>query len=315
MSMLAFYPSAIFLGRNLLKQHKYDVINTWFAIPSGPVGVNLAFHGSIPHLLSVVGGDLYDPSKWYSPHRNLLLGWVVKRVISKADRLTAISGDVANRARRFFTAERSIDVIPLGINEPKFQPCTRQELQLGEQSIYIVCVGRLVRRKDHPTLLCALALLERNDVHLLVVGDGPEKKHLAALAAQLNIADRVHFMGFVSEERKYQLLQNSDIFAMPSLHEGFGLVYLEGMHCGLPIIAATQGGQTDFLEDGKTGFLVPARDPQSLRKALGTLIQDSDLRKTIGASNRELVKSYYISRTAQMYENLLQETAQHLASN
>ena len=307
LSMLTFYPSGILLGRRLLRQHKYDAMNTWFAIPSGPIGVHIAAHGKIPHLVSLVGGDLYDPSKWYSPHRNPVLRRVVDRVIAKADRLTAISEDIAERATKYFKVKSPIDVIPLGIKRPDFQPSTREELGLHDQNIYIICVGRLVRRKDHPTLLRALALLKRGDVHLLLVGDGPEHIHLAALAQKLSIASQVHFLGFVSEEKKYQLLATSDVFAMPSLHEGFGLVYLEAMHCGLPVIASRQGGQEEFLEDGKTGFLVTAGDCKALQRALEKLIADPGLRKSLGASNRELVKRYYISRTAEMYENLLEE--------
>jgi glycosyltransferase involved in cell wall biosynthesis len=151
-------------------------------------------------------------------------------------------------------------------------------------------------------------LLRRNDVHLLVVGDGPEHEHLAALAHELTIADQVHFLGFVKEEKKYQLLANADIYAMPSLHEGFGLVYLEGMHCGLPIIAATRGGQTEFLEDGKTGFLVPVRDVKALHDALARLVNDSPLRNCFGDANQKRVRSYYVSRTARLYESLFDET-------
>ena len=99
-SMISFYPFGVAAGVKLVKQYDYDVINTWFAIPSGPTGVYLSRRYRIPHLLSIVGGDIYDPSKWYSPHQNPLLKIVVKRVLSGADRHTAISHDIERRARQ-----------------------------------------------------------------------------------------------------------------------------------------------------------------------------------------------------------------------
>ena len=93
-SMLSFYPSGIRLGARLAQENNYDVINTWFAIPSGPTGVSVASRAKIPHLLTIIGGDIYDPSKWYSPHRNPILGQVVK-LIFKGNRIDGSPANVA----------------------------------------------------------------------------------------------------------------------------------------------------------------------------------------------------------------------------
>ena len=84
-SMLAFIPMGIRLGKRLLKKERFDVINTHFALPSGPVGDALARSAGIPNILSVHGGDLYDPSKFTSPHRHLLLRWWIRRLVQRAD--------------------------------------------------------------------------------------------------------------------------------------------------------------------------------------------------------------------------------------
>jgi glycosyltransferase involved in cell wall biosynthesis len=308
-SMAAFLYSGSRLGLRLAREHRYDVINTWFALPTGPAGAWIARHAGIPHLLTIIGGDIYDPSKWYSPHQSRVTGWAVRSVMSRADRHTAISRDIARRAGEQFGFERPIEVISLGIQPPSFTARSRSELGLRDDRVYLATIGRHVRRKDFPTLIRALRLLDRPDVDLLMIGDGPERANLEGLAREVGMSDRVHFLGFVEDERKFQLLAVSDLFILTSLHEGFGLVYLEAMHCGLPVVASTSGGQEDFLRDGETGVLVPSGDADSLCKALQRLLRDAPWRARISEQNRKIVRSYYVSRTAQAYERLLRATA------
>ncbi len=309
-SMLCFYPFGISLGRRLIKTYAYDVINTWFAIPSGPTGTHLAARGSIPHVLTVIGGDIYDPSKWYSPHRNPMLKRIVRSVIRKADGHTAISQDVADRTDHIYGFKGPVEVIPLGVDPPAFPPASRQMLGLDSDHLYVVTVGRLVRRKDHHTLLKALKLLANPKVHLLILGDGPERENLHASAEQLGIGGQIHFMGFVAEDQKYQLLACSDVFSLTSLHEGFGLVYIEAMHCGLPVIAADTGGQTDFLSDGQTGGLVRPGDANALSRVLQGLMEDPHRRRQIGSANKALAQRYTVANTAQKYEGLFSRVAE-----
>jgi glycosyltransferase involved in cell wall biosynthesis len=307
-SMLSFYPFGITEGIRLVKQYDYDVINTWFAIPSGPTGVYLSRRYHIPHLLSIVGGDIYDPSKWYSPHRNPLLKPVVKRVLSKANRHTAISHDIERRARQFYKFDREIEIIPLGIKMPRFSPVSREQLGLENNKRYAITVGRLVRRKDLPTLIRALHLLQRPELDLIVLGDGPELGQLKALALELGISNQVQFRGFVPETLKYQLLSQSDVFALPSLHEGFGLVFIEAMYCGLPIVATTVGGQEDFLQDGKTGFLVAPGDPLALKNALARVLDNGEWASNASEENKRLAAQYSVENTALRYEKMLSQT-------
>jgi glycosyltransferase involved in cell wall biosynthesis len=108
----------------------------------------------------------------------------------------------------------------------------------------------------------------------------------------------------VPEETKYQLLAAGDVFALPSLHEAFGLVYLEAMHCGLPVIAARPGGHEDYLTDGRTGFLVPQEDSEALLHALERLVGDRALRLAMSEHNRSLAQRFSIVTTASDYERL-----------
>jgi glycosyltransferase involved in cell wall biosynthesis len=110
----------------------------------------------------------------------------------------------------------------------------------------------------------------------------------------------VQFRGFVPECAKFQLLAAADLFALPSLHEAFGLVYLEAMHCGLPVIAARPGGH----EDGRTGFLVPPDDLDGLASALARLVEDPALRARISAHNLTVAHRFTVRTTAARYESL-----------
>ena len=304
LSMLDFLPSGIRTGNKLLESEQFDLINTWFAIPSGVTGGWIARKSGVPHVLTVIGGDIYDPSKWYSPHRFPVSGRAVQWALNRADTCVAISTDIADRTKKHFRVDGSIDVIPLGIRKPEFKSATRQELGMDPERKYIVTVGRLVRRKDYPTLIRALKELDRSDTDLVMIGDGPQQANLAELAKELGMADRVHFRGFVSNELKYQLLSNSDLFVLASLHEGFGVVYLEAMFCGLPIIAANTGGQVDILKAGVTGDLISIGQVPEMTAAIGKLMDDPELRGRIGRDNKARAEQYTIAQVTARYEKV-----------
>jgi glycosyltransferase involved in cell wall biosynthesis len=103
---------------------------------------------------------------------------------------------------------------------------------------------------------------------------------------------------------KYQILQNADVFALASLHEGFGVVYLEAMFSGLPIVAANEGGQVDILKDDVTGYLVNAGNVPEMTGALKKLLDDAALRNRIGSHNRARAEQYTIARVTAQYEEV-----------
>jgi glycosyltransferase involved in cell wall biosynthesis len=123
----------------------------------------------------------------------------------------------------------------------------------------------------------------------------------------LRVENRVIMPGFVSEERKYQYLQAADVFVSTTSHEGFGLMYVEGMFCRLPVITYDHGGQTDFLKDGKTGFLIPLNDRKGFRQRLEWLAQNPELREAMGDYNLALSRRFTVDRCALQYEEIFQE--------
>jgi glycosyltransferase involved in cell wall biosynthesis len=306
-SMLSFLPSGVARGLRTLRKKRYDIVNTHFAIPSGPTGVALSGIFKIPQILTIIGGDIYDPTKRLSPSNNVLLRAVVRRVLDSSAQIIAISQDIKDRAQRDLRCHTKIEVIHYGLTPPQFEPKSRQELGIPPDEVVLISVGRLIKRKALGDVLLALSRLEARRFRLLIVGDGPEEEHLRDLAQRLGISSQVDFMGAIWGARKFQYLAAADMFVLPSIHEGFGLVFLEAMHCGLPVIASSSGGQTDFLEEGKTGFLIPVGDAQGLAEAILRVANDDGLRRQISEFNKEYVRRFHISHVAERYEALFSE--------
>jgi glycosyltransferase involved in cell wall biosynthesis len=305
-SLLAFIPMGIKAGKELLKRENFDIINTHFAIPSGPVGNKLANIAHIPNVLSVHGGDLYDPSKLTSPHRHAILRKWIKGLLLKADHVVAQSQNTVENVHKFYAPYVDVTRIPLGIKKPPVISANRKDYDFSEDDILFVTVGRLVGRKAVDQLLENMHQLRNPKVHLLVIGDDPQLPALEELAANLNITQQVHFYGFVEESEKYRLLSIADVFATTSQHEGFGLVFLEAMAFGLPIVCYDHGGQEDFLVNHETGYFLKLNDRQAFIEGCQSLVTQTEIREKMGKENLQRVESLFIEHCAAQYEKLFE---------
>ena len=162
----------------------------------------------------------------------------------------------------------------------------------------ILTVGRWAsseRYKGVDDLIRAVAQLHPviPDLHLVAVGDGDDLGRLQNLASETNTNDSVHFLQGLSREKVAACYAQCDVFALPSTGEGFGLVFLEAMAFGVPIVAAAAGGSTDLVENEINGLLVAPHDPEQLAKALGRLLSDDALRSRLGRRGMEKVHSQY----------------------
>lgn len=306
LSMLTYPPAAWVAAARWMRGRRYDLINSHFAIPTGPGSVPVAWASRIPHVLSLHGGDIYDPSKRLSPHRHLPLRWAVTAVLRASRAVVAQSENTKANAYRYYDYRGPIETIPLGIRQPEFPPASRPALGLPDSAFLAVTVGRLVRRKGLDRLLLAFARPECAGLHLVIVGSGPELEPLRKQAAELGLSSRVLFTGRVEEERKWQILSCSDAYVSATLHEGFGLVYLEGMAAGLPVVTPDHGGQVDFLKEGESGRLVPAGDVAALAAAVAGLAAHPAEAKRMGEANRRRAPEHRIERCAAAYEELFE---------
>jgi glycosyltransferase involved in cell wall biosynthesis len=211
-------------------------------------------------------------------------------------------------------AER-IDVRYLGIDHRRFIPNNNGSRQLRDQfgiqsdEPVVTTVSFLNPFKNPQTIIEACSLLARRGVsfRLFVAGDGVLRNELESLTQKLDIADRVHWLGHLSDPRA--LLQESDIFTLASTGEAFGLVLPEAMACGLPVVATRSGGIVEIVDDRITGLLVPPLNPEALANALQQLIQDAAARTMMGSKGRSRVENKFtietvVTNTLEIYESI-----------
>ena len=305
-SMLTYPPSVWASALRKLQPRSFDIVNTHFAVPTGPGSLPIAKLAGLPHVLSIHGGDIYNPAYPYAPHKLPLVRQTVSWILRSSDAVVAQSNDTRKNAHRYYGRRDPIEVIPLGIRRPTVAPRSRAELQLPEDAFIAVTLGRLIQRKAIDRLLRAIASEACRNVHLVVIGDGPERPRLLEIARDLGLEDRARLLGRVPEERKWQILESADVYVSATRHEGFGLVFLEAMSAGLPIVCPDHGGQVDFLQDGETGYLVPLEDDAALVQAIARLEASPEEAARMGRACRRLGEHYSADRCAGEYEDLFE---------
>ncbi len=312
LSMLSFVPACLRYGRRLIERVRPDIVNTHFAVPTGPAPTVLARRYGLPHALCIHGGDIFDPSKRLSPHRWPGLKHTVRWVLHRADRVIAASTNTAQNANRIYGYTKPVHIIPHGLPQPVLPEANRSQLPLDPHAFVLVSVGRLVARKAYHELIRLLARLRHKNLKLVILGEGPERGRIEAEAERLKVRDRLHLPGHVDEQLKYRWLQAADVFVSTSMHEGFGLMFIEAMFCGLPIVAYDHGGQCDFLEDERTGFVVPLGDLRAFQQRVELLMHDEQLRRSAGSFCAALSNEFTIEHCAAQYEKeFLEMVAQH----
>jgi glycosyltransferase involved in cell wall biosynthesis len=307
-SMMSYVPSCIFKCLRSAEFLDFDIVNTHFAVPSGPAGHAIAKYLKIPNILSIHGGDIFDPSKSLSPHKTPILSQTVTAMLNRADRVVAQSSDTRSNAIQYYNIQRAIDIIPLGIKKPLITTGSRNNPAISENDFVLCTIGRLIKRKNLVELFEIIATLQdRISLKLVIIGDGLERAGLMKAAESLEMQDKVIFTGAVDDATKFQYLKSADIYVSTALHEGFGLVFLEAMECGLPIICYNRGGQNDFLINEKTGYLVELHDKQGFAEKIEQLFSNPRLRSTIGTFCSSHIRNYYIENCANRYIALFDE--------
>lgn len=206
--------------------------------------------------------------------------------------------------------ERAI-LVPLGIDLARFHP--NRPATLGLPRPVVGCVCTLAAHKDPVTFVEAAALVSRvrPGVRFVMVGDGPMRTQLEALARARDVS--VTFTG--RRDDVEGVLQGMDIFAYTPLIESFGLAPIEAMAMGLPVVCAPLGGLRDFVVDGQNGLLVPPRDPHALAAAIVSLLDDPPLRERMGRVGRRWAETRFsaevlAARHVELYRALADQTRQ-----
>ena len=301
------------------RQHglSYDVIHSHYWL-SGRVGNVLARHWRAPHVatfhtlaevkLRARAGER-EPEARAAGER---------RVIASADRVVAFSEHERDAVARLYKAGKdSIEIIPCGVDVDRFRPMDGEQVkkQLGLQNSKVALfVGRIEPLKGVDILLKAVAQLEQpQGVRTLIIGgdsegDG-EMERLKALTGELGVTSQVSFLGRVEQQELPAYYNAADVCVVPSWYESFGLVALESMACGTPVIASRVGGLPTIVKDGITGYLVPWRCPEPFADRLDILLNNPVINRSMGeaARSRALTMGWsaVADRLLSLYRSLL----------
>ncbi|MCG7597655.1 glycosyltransferase [Mycobacterium sp. PSTR-4-N] len=235
-------------------------------------------------------------------------------VARSVDWVAATCTDEVAELQRLGRDADAMSVVPCGVNPDEFRHIGPRATRGSAQRI--VSVGRLVPRKGFETLIRAMPQIPAAE--LVIVG-GPDKseldrdaeaQRLNAVAAQFGVADRVHFYGAIARDEMPMLLRSADVVAATPWYEPFGIVPLEAMSCGVPVVASAVGGMLDTVVDDVTGRLVPPRDAQRCADAINPILADAGLRAALGRAGRARVEERYSWRrvaedTAAVYGRLI----------
>lgn len=192
------------------------------------------------------------------------------------------------------------------------------ELGLPERSRLIGLVGRLCPRKRIKDAIWAADLLKviRQDVHLLVIGDGPHRNRLCRFRDQVRIRDKVHFLGHRGDV--VQMMPHFDVFWSTGAYEGQNNAVMETMAAGVPVVATDVPGTRDLVVPGTTGYLVPVGDRAGIARYANKLLDDADLARRLGQAGRERMQREFsveemVSRYAELYGELLGDATSGLS--
>lgn len=302
LSMLSYLISGALKGARL-KPEGYDLIHTFFGIPSGPLGLVLSKLYNTPHVLTLIGGEIYDQEKLELEYcRNPLVKKIMCWVTKSPCYLTAISKDTADGTKKWLKLKNEIKIIPLGLEKPRVKFDNVKKIKKVNDRVKLITVARLVRRKGLTYLLEWMRELDKDKFELHIVGDGEEREILEKMVKNFGLGKNVFFHGWVTEEKKCELLSQADIFVLPTLHEGLGLVYLEALYFGLPIVTYNNGGHLDFLVHGENGFLAPIYDIKESVGYINLLAENQTLYKKIAENNRVKFREFLIPKVASKYE-------------
>lgn len=275
-----------------------DVVHAHFWM-SGRAALAAARPLGIPvvvtfHALGVVKRR-HQGSKDTSPPERLA---TEQTLVRRADRVMATCSDEVFELLRLGADSGALSVVPCGVDVDLFRPDVEPEPRTPGLRRLVV-VSRLVERKGIGNVISALR--DVRDAELVIAGgpqldrlsDDPEAQRLMHLAREARVADRVQFRGRVGRSELPALMRSADVAVCVPWYEPFGIVPLEAMACGVPVVASAVGGLTDTVVDGVTGLHVPPRRPDRVADAVNLLLADADLRASLGAAGARRARSRY----------------------
>lgn len=238
-----------------------------------------------------------------------------RRLVHAVDRIVAATEHERRLLTQIYRAPaQRVSVIPLGVDLERFAPRPQAEaraaLGIDPEERMILAIGRIEPLKGLDILIRALAQLsDRRHVVLSIIGGDDrtvaDVARLRQLAAELGVADAVRFLGSRPHEVLPAYYNAADVVAVPSFYESFGLVAVEAMASGVPVVASRVGGLASTVADGRTGYLIPWRCPEPFAEKIEVLLRNEELRRALGAAGAQRMRAYSWMEVARRVSTLL----------
>lgn len=284
------------LIRRLYPRFPFEIIHAHTALPDGFAAGLMKKEFACPIVLTIHGQDIFSNVKMGKGCRNAVI-----KALAEADHIVAVS----SKLKKEMTAlvdEKKIQVVPNGILRAEAGDGINELKAQYQGKQILLSVGYLIPRKGHRYVLEAMKDLVKEYPQLiyLIVGDGLEEGYLRKLAEDFGLGDKVYFLGRKSPEDVAKYMALADIFVLPSWNEAFGVVYLEAMAQGKPVIGCQGEGIEDIVSPGVDGFLVPPQDAEKLKNMIKALLQDEKMRIQIGKeAQNKVLKKFTWARVAE----------------
>lgn len=274
-----------------MKTNRYDIVHTH--------GFKADLWGAIAGKLSAVPLIISTVHNQEQYLNNPIIGFLERWIIAPIDDTIIVVSDAVKRflIKTSGIPQEKIKKVYYGINPADIKidktKNIRDELGIGKDAPLIGCIGRLVEQKGHKYLIQAAEEVIQNfpQAKFLIVGRGSWERKLEALAGRQNLNSNIIFTGFRRDI--YSLIDKLTLIVMPSLWEGFGLVLLEAMALGKPIVATDVGGIPEVIKNKETGMLVSPADPDALAERIITLLEDRSLAERMAEAGRLTVNERF----------------------
>jgi len=281
--LFKYPPYTVALGSAMARvseQQKLDVMNVHYAIPHATAAFLAREITGVPYVVTLHGSDVTilgsDPSYMA----------VNTYSINRADAVTAVSGFMQREAYERLAIKHEIKVIPNFVDSDLYSPAPCEAVERRPEGVVITHVSnfRPVKRIQDLVYAMRMVVKEAPGAQLMLVGDGPDRHCIEKLIEQLHLGKSVTLTGFRNDVAN--IFRCSDVGILCSETESAPLTLLEGMSCGIPMVAASVGGIPEIVQDGVNGLLVPPKQPEELAEAIIKLAKDGNLRGKLGAAAR-----------------------------
>jgi len=299
----------------LNRNFEFDVIHIhdWL---TAPAGIASKYYLNKPLVSTVHSTEVGRAQGLHSPDSFLIDGlewWMTY----EAEKIISCSISMKwELEHHFHLPSEKITVIPNAIEKSKYErridrEAVKRRYGIAPYEKVVLFIGRLVPQKGVEYLVKAIPLIlqQHRDVKFVIAGDGWSKNYLEDLARSAGFADKVRFLGFISDSELTELTMSSDVLVVPSVYEPFGIVALEGMAAGVPVVAANVGGLSEIIEHDRTGVLVYPKNLESLAWGVNRVLSDPGYSNWLVQNAKRKVQEAYsweavARRTIQVYEKV-----------